>query len=212
MLSDDTFVSSLFNTIGIGIGVVILSILLCIPIAYIAVKTKIRFRSVIDFISWLPFTLPGIILGLAFLWMTLEVPFMRPLYGTIFSLIIVVTLSAMTLNVQIAKSSLAQIDRELEESSWVSGGSWMSTFKDVLFPLISQTVIVIGLVSFISAARNVSQIVLISTNKSMPLSLLQLNYMVDGRYEAGAVIGLIVVLMTIVVALCLRKMGAKIFD
>ena len=42
-------------------------------IAYIAVRTRYAGRRLLDFISWLPFTVPGIILGLALLWLFLGV-------------------------------------------------------------------------------------------------------------------------------------------
>ena len=43
-------------------------------IAYIAVRTRYAGRRALDLISWLPFTVPGIILGLALLWLCLTRP------------------------------------------------------------------------------------------------------------------------------------------
>ena len=90
-------------------------------IAYIAVRTRYAGRRLLDFISWLPFTVPGIILGLALLWLFLGVAFLRPLYGTTALLIIAGVISGMPLGVQIIKSGLMQLGSELEEASRIAG-------------------------------------------------------------------------------------------
>ena len=43
-----------------------------------------------------------------------------------------------------------------------------------------------------------------------PLSLLQLDFMVEGRYEAAAVVGVIVVLLTTGIALVARVFGLRV--
>jgi iron(III) transport system permease protein len=64
--------------------------------------------------------------------------------------------------------------------------------------------------SFISAARKVSHVALLATGANLPLALLQLDFMVEGRYEAASVVGMIVVVMTIGVALLGRLAGLRL--
>jgi ABC-type Fe3+ transport system permease subunit len=71
------------------------------------------------------------------------------------------------------------------------------------------SLLLVGAVSFIAAARNVSTVALISTSRTRPLSLLQLDFLVDSRYESAAVVGIIVVLLTTGVALILRVIGLR---
>jgi len=68
----------------------------------------------------------------------------------------------------------------------------------------------VGLTSFIAATRNIAGIALLVTSENRPLSMLQLDYMVDGRYEAAAVVGVIVMLLTSGVALLARLFGLKL--
>ena len=51
-------------------------------VAYLIVRTRYRGRGLLDFLTWIPTTVPGIIIGLALLWMFLRTPFLRPVYGT----------------------------------------------------------------------------------------------------------------------------------
>ena len=210
VLADPIFLRSLVNTLLLCAGTTVLAIL-CYPlIAYIAVRTRYRGRQILDFLSWLPIAIPGIILGLGFLWLFLDTPVFRPLYGTIFVLILATGISSMTLGVQLVKSNLLQLGQELEEASWVAGGSWLYTFRRIILPIQVPVLITVGMVAFIAAARNISGIALLVTSQNRPLAMLQLDYMVDGRYEAAAVVGVIVMLLTSGVALLARLFGLKL--
>ena len=142
--------------------------------------------------------------------MFLETPLLRPFYGSIGVLILAVTIASMTLGVQLVKSNLLQLGQELEESSWVAGGSWLYTFRRVILPLQAPVLLTVGLIAFISAARNIAGIALLVTSENRPLAMLQLDYMVDGRYEAAAVAGVIVTVLTSGLALLARFFGLRL--
>src|SRR5205807_2038622 len=82
VLTDDLFLRSLVNTVVLATSTAVAAVLIHSLIAYIVVRTRYRARQALDVISWLPFTVPGIILGLALLWLFLDVGFLRPMYGT----------------------------------------------------------------------------------------------------------------------------------
>jgi len=88
-LGNPTFINATLNTLILGTGKALLSMGLFTLIAYIIVRTRYVGRGLLDFLVWLPSTLPGIILSLGFLWLFLGTPFLRPLYGTTFVLILV---------------------------------------------------------------------------------------------------------------------------
>jgi iron(III) transport system permease protein len=210
VITDKDIIKSSWNTLKLAGGAAIFGIIFYTLIAYITVKTKYSGRGAIDFVSWLPVTIPGIILGLAFLWMFLGTPVFRVFYGTMFSLIIAVIITNMTTGVQLIKSNMVQLSSELEEASAVSGGSWIYTFRRVILPILTPVILSVGTLTFISAARNVSSIAMIVTGNNQPLSVLQLGYMLDGSYEAAAITGVFVVIFTVGVALIARSIGKRI--
>ncbi|WP_425964109.1 hypothetical protein [Rhizobium nepotum] len=63
--------------------------------------------------------------------------------------------------------------------------------------------------SFIAAARDVSHLALLVSSDNRPLSILQLEYMLEGRSEASAVVGVIIVSITILAAILARALGSK---
>ena len=210
VFADPIFLRSLGNTFLLASGTAIFSVTLYSIVGYIIVRTRFWGRAPLDFLSWLLFALPGIILGLGYLWLFLGAAVFRPLYGSLFLLILASVLSSMTLGVQIIKSNMLQLSADLEEASWMVGGSRWTTFRRVVLPILAPVLLLVGVVSFISAARNISHIALLVTSANRPLAMLQLDYMVEGRYETASVVGVIVIFMTIGVAILARVFGLRL--
>ena len=209
VIEDSVFLGSLKNTVVLAGATALASVVLFTLVAYIVIRTNFAGRATLDTVSWLPATLPGIILGLGLLSVFLDTPFLRPLYGSMFLLIVATVVSSMTLGVQVIKGALTQLAIELEEAATVAGGSAWTSFRDIILPIISPSLLLVGTLSFIAAARNVSTVALIATSRTRPLSLLQLDFLVESRYESAAVIGIIVVALTTGIALISRILGLR---
>jgi iron(III) transport system permease protein len=173
------------------------------------VRTRYAGRRLLDFISWLPFTVPGIILGLALLWLFLGVEILRPLYGTMTLLVIAGLISGMPLGVQIIKSGLMQLGSELEEASRVAGASWWSTYRRIVLRLMAPTLMAVGMITFVGAARNIGNIALLTTSATRPLSILQLDYIAQRKFEEAVVVACIIMLISLVGALVARFLGLR---
>jgi len=61
----------------------------------------------------------------------------------------------------------------------------------------------------IVAARDVSTVALLASKETRTLSLLQLDYMMDGNYEPAAVVSIFVIALTTGIALIARAFGLK---
>jgi iron(III) transport system permease protein len=208
-LRDPLLLRSIQNTLLLAFGAAIVGVIIHSIIAYVIIRTRFYARSTLDLLSWLPYTIPGILLSLALLSMMLQ-PLFKPLYGSIFSLIIASIVSTMPLAVQMLKSNLMQLGSELEEASWVTGGSWVHTYFRVVLPLMASSLIVIALIKFIGAARNISQVALLSTSSNRPLSMLQLDYITEGKFEVASVLSCCVLILTLGVALGARAFGLRL--
>jgi iron(III) transport system permease protein len=191
-------------------GAGVFSVVLFSLIAYFAVRTTYKLRSLLDFTSWLPFAVPGLLFGVGLLYVFLESPIFRPLYGTMWLLIIATVVTSMTLGVQIIKSNMMQLGFELEEASRVSGGSWWRTYTQVVLPIMAPILLLVGVMNFISAARDIASIALLASADTKSLALLQLDYMVEGRYEPAAVVSFVVIALSTGLALVVRAVGLKV--
>jgi len=208
-LRDPLLLRSVQNTLLLASGTSSAGVIALSLIAYVVIRTRFFGRGALDLLSWLPYTIPGILLSLALLSMFLQ-PIFRPLYGSIPSLIIAGVIAGMPLGVQILKSNLMQLGNELEEASWVTGGNWIHTYFRVVLPLMASSLIVIALILFIGAARNISQVAMLSVSANRPLSMLQLDYITEGKFEIASVLSCCVLILTLGVAIAARAFGLRL--
>ena len=209
-LNDPVLLRSLWNTLAIGLGSGLIGVLFFSFIAYVIVKTRYAGRSLLDFLSWLPWSIPGILLGIALLWTFLQTRIFLPIYGTIYLLMIAMLIKSMPFGTQMIKSVLIQLGSDLEEASKVCGGTWYHTFKRVIFPLTMPALITVALVGFISAARDISTVVLLGSGKSRTLSLLMLDFAAGAEFEKATVVAVIIVGLVVVAALLARALGGQV--
>ena len=209
-LSDPVLLRSLWNTLAIGIGSGVIGVLFFALIAYMIVKTHHRGRWLLDFLSWLPWSIPGILLGVALLWTFLQTRIFLALYGTIYLLMIAMVIKSMPFGTQMIKSVLIQLGSDLEEASKVCGGTWFHTFRRVILPLAMPALITVGLVGFISAARDISTVVLLGSGKSRTLSLLMLDFAAGAEFEKATVVAVIIVGLVVGAALSARALGGQV--
>jgi iron(III) transport system permease protein len=208
ILNDRILINALKNTAVLAISTMVGSLVVFSLIAYVITRTKFWGRTALDYASWLPFTVPGIILSLALVTMFLQ-PVFRPLYGSMFTLVLALMVAGMPLAVQTMKGAFLQLSHDLEEASLITGGTWWHTYRNIVLPIISPTLMVVGLISFISAGRNISQVALLSNSTTRPLSVMQLDYISEGRYETAAVIAIILLLLSLGMALIARRFGYR---
>ena len=209
-LNDPVLLRSLWNTLAIGLGSGIIGVLFYSSIAYVIVKTRYRGRWLLDFLSWLPWSIPGILLGVALLWTFLQTKIFLPIYGTIYLLMVAMVIKSMPFGTQMIKSVLMQLGNDLEEASKVCGGTWVDTFRRVIFPLTMPALITVALVGFISAARDISTVVLLGSGKSRTLSLLMLDFAAGAEFEKATVVAVVIVGLVVGAALFARALGGQV--
>jgi len=210
VLADPSLIRSLWNTIFVGLGTAVTGAVFYSLIAYVVVRRHFKGKAALDFISWLPWAVPGILMGLALLWTVFETRLLLPLYGSVYLLIIALFIKSMPFGVQISKSVLVQLGPELEEAARISGGSWFQTYRRVLVPLLTPTLIVVGLLGFMSAARDISTVVLLGSSQSRTMALLALDYAFGGQFERGSVVAFMTSLVVIVTALIAHVVGRRV--
>ena len=209
-LDDPVLLRSLGNTLAIGLGSGLVGVFFYSIIAYFIVKTHYRGRWLLDFLSWLPWSIPGILLGVALLWTFLQTKIFLPIYGSIYILMIAMVIKSMPFGTQLVKSVLLQLGNDLEEASKVCGGTWFDTYRRVVLPLIFPALVTVGLVGFISAARDISTVVLLGSGRSRTLSLLMLDFAAGAEFEKATVVAVMVVALVVAAALTARIFGGHV--
>lgn len=212
VFSDELFFTGLRTTLILAVVAGIGSPLLFSMVAYLIVRSKWRLRSSLDSIIWVSAAFPGILSALGLLMLFLSVPGLSWLYGSIWALILVVIISGNTTGTNIFKGVLVQVGADLEEASRVSGAGWFRTYFRILIPVLMPTMVLIGMLNFISAANTTSSIILLASRETVTLSLLALEWGSSdlGQVEAAGIVTLVIMTMTIGVALVMRAFALRV--
>src|SRR5262249_57594305 len=96
--------------------------------AYLLVRSGLPGRGIVDLLVWLPWSIPGILLGVSMLWLILASPMLSFFYGSLASMILIMIIAQMPIGVHMMKTSIRQIAVELEQSSRVCGAAPIRTF------------------------------------------------------------------------------------
>jgi iron(III) transport system permease protein len=212
VLTDDIFLNSLKNTLWLATTAAIVSPLLFSMLAYIIVRTKWIGRVALDSLIWISAVIPGMLAGLGLLWMFVGTPFLRPLYGTLIPLIIVVIIQGNTTGVQISKAFYLQMGADLEEQARVSGAGWWTTYFKIWLRLMMPTLVLLAVMNFMYAATTTSSIILLAPRGTRTLSILALEFAAPGvgLREAAGIVSLITLFLAVGMAVTARAFGLRL--
>ena len=110
---------SIVNTMEVGLITALIGGMLAFAIGYTVNRTRRRPRAAIDLIATLPVAIPGLVIGVAYLWAWIGLP--GGLYGTIWILALAFVARFIPDTMKALSTSLMQIHRELEEAAWICG-------------------------------------------------------------------------------------------
>ena len=180
---------SIYNAVEVGIITAVVGGTLAFAIGYTIHRTRLPGRRSIDLISTIPVAIPGLVVGVAYLWAWIGVP--GGLYGTIWILALAFIARFMPDTVKSLSTSFLQIHRELEEAAWVCGKGTLATIGTIVLPLARPGVIASMTLLFVLAIRELGSSLFLYTSNSMVMSVLLLDYYEGGNLGKTAAFSLV---------------------
>ena len=181
--------NSIYNAVEVGIITAVIGGTLAFAIGYTIHRTEVAGRGAIDLIATLPVAIPGLVIGVAYLWAWIGIP--GGLYGTIWILALAFIARFMPDTVKALSTSFLQIHRELEEAAWVCGRGMLSTLGTIVLPLARPGVIASMTLLFVLAIRELGSSLFLYTSNTMVMSVLLLDYYEGGNIGKTAAFSLV---------------------
>jgi iron(III) transport system permease protein len=208
VFDSDQTVRALKNSFILGIGSATLVMFAMAIAAWLVVRTKIAGRWMVDNLAFLPLVIPGLVLGVALLFVYLRSPV--PIYGTLWILAIAYVTRYMPYGMRYASSSMYQISAELEESAQTSGASWLQSFRKVLLPLMMPGLLAGWIYILTVSVRELSSSILLYSPGNEVFSIVIWEQWQNGQSTEVAAFGVIMITILVALVLIARKLGAKI--
>jgi iron(III) transport system permease protein len=209
-------VPSIVNSLKYASIATAADILLGICIAYVAVRTDLPGRSLLDSLAMLPLAVPGLVLAFGYISMTQDgraFSFLNPSKDPTLLLVIAYSVRRLPYVVRSAVAGLQQTSVTLEEAAQNLGCPPLRALRRITFPLIAANLMAGGLLAFSFAMLEVSDsLILAQKQQHYPITkaiyeLFQL--MGEGRYVASALGVWAMVFLGITIFATSRLLGKK---
>ncbi|MEE9143148.1 MAG: iron ABC transporter permease [Candidatus Binatia bacterium] len=160
--------------------------------SWIVVKTRLPGRKILDSLTFILIAIPGLVLGVALIWVYLTVRI--GVYGTLWILLIAYSTKYLPYGMRTCYSSMTQIHKELEEASETCGGSWIRTFVRVTLPLLVPGLVTGWIWVMIHSFRELSTSLLLSGHNSEVVAVLIFSMWEHGEYPVLSALAVILIL------------------
>lgn len=182
---------ALGNTLFLGLAGATATMLLGAAVAYVLVRTRFAIRRTLELLAWLPWMMPGMVLGVGFLWAYALLPGPVQLYGTLWALFVAYVALGTPLAVRTMSGAFSQLAHDLEECSRVHGAAWWTTFRRILLALAWPSFAVGWILIFFIILRELSASILLYSVGNEVLSVVVMRLWSEGKAEEVSVIALI---------------------
>ncbi|HEX6063408.1 MAG TPA: iron ABC transporter permease [Longimicrobiales bacterium] len=174
IFGDPEAMRPILNSLAMSTWATVANIVFALAAAYILARRKVRARWLINSLVILPWALPGTVLAMA-LASTFSVNAWWSgrfvLVGTAAILPLAYFIRNIPLVTRSTLASFQQIDPALEEASASLGGSWWTTWRRVLIPLVLPGLAAGALLAFVTALGEFVASILLYTHRTRPISL-----------------------------------------
>ena len=136
VFEEPTHTRAIWNTVLLGTLGGAITVACYTAIGFATHRRNDGWSRIVDFLVLAPRAVPGLLIGLAFLWVFLFFPPLRPLRTTIFSMWLAYSVVWLAYGMRLISSSLMQVSPELEEAARTVGASRGRISREITLPLI----------------------------------------------------------------------------
>ena len=183
----------------------LLATVIAILAAYTITKTKTKLKPLLEFLLMLPFALSGSAIAI-----NMINGFSSVLLGTWLLLPLTYFVSQLPLAVRSVTISYQRLKDQYGDASTNLGASGLTTFLKITLPLISPGVWSGFLLVFISSLGEHAISAFLYTSSNRPISIAMVNRMAEFDVGLAMAYGTLVLLLTVVGTILLRKLQALV--
>jgi len=207
-----TLVRGIVNTVLIGVVGGALAVACYTAIGLATHRKPDGWSRFVDYLVLVPRAVPGLLAGLAFLWVFLFFPPLAPLRTTIFSLWLAYSVVWLAYGMRLVSSSLLQVGPELEEAARSAGATRSQVSRHVTLPLIRYGLLASWLLVFMIFEREYSTGVYLLGPGTEVIGSLLVSLWGTGGADMVAALSLINLLLVGVGLTVALRFGVKLHD
>jgi len=209
---EPTMMRGIGNTVLVGVIGGFLTVVCYTAIGFATHRRDDGWSRFVDYLVLVPRAVPGLLAGLAFLWVFLFFPPLTPFRSTLFSVWLAYSVVWLAYGMRLISSSLLQVSAELEEAGRSVGASRGRVSRDITLPLIRYGLLGSWLLVFMIFEREYSTAVYLLAPGTEVIGAQLVSLWQGGAIDLVAALSLInVVLVGVGLGIALR-FGVKLRD
>jgi iron(III) transport system permease protein len=205
VLEDPISLLALKNSLFLAVAGATLGVALSVFVAYVIVKVKTRAAGLLESLSYLSFSFPGIVIGVGFMWFFVQ----TPLYATIWALLLGYIATYLPYGIRPMSSAFIQIHSHLEESSLVCGASPLVTMRRIIVPLLIPGIVSGWILLASMFVRELTLSVVLSRPGTEVLAIQILRYSEDGLWGRLSALGIVMIAISIILVVLATLIGNR---
>ncbi|AJP56068.1 spermidine/putrescine ABC transporter permease [Pandoraea vervacti] len=195
LFEQDNLVRAILNTLGIGVIGGALAVGFYSLVAFAGHRRNDWAARLLDYLVLLPRAVPGLLAGLAFLWIFLFVPGLREMKNSMWSIWVAYTVVWLAYGMRLIQSALLQVGHELEEAGRSVGATRSRVSLDVTLPLVRFGLLAAWLLIFMIFEREYSTAVYLLSPGTEVIGSLLVSLWATGAVDQVAALSVINIAM-----------------
>lgn len=206
VITSSQYMESVWNSVLYGVIAATIGTALAVFVAYLAVKTQIKGRSIPDLLTVIGGSTPSIVIALALI-ITFSGNFGLNLYSTMWIIIVSYLVKYLTMSVRTIAAALSQVHVSLEEAALNSGANWLRVCKDIIIPLIAPSVIAGWFLIFMPSFYELTMSLLLYGSDTKTIGVLLYELQTYADTQNASVLSVIILFIVLVGNLILNKVS-----
>ncbi len=176
---------------------------------YAVVRKKgTRLAGIVSTLAFLPYLIPSLAFGLAYLAFAARVPI---LMNSLALLVLLGSIKYMPFATRSATGAMMQLSAEIEEAAILTGTPWWKRMVRIIFPIQKSSFLSGYLLPFISCMRELSLFVFVVANNRMIVTTFMMYFDEKGLPQYGNAINMLIVIVVLLINMTINKLtGASI--
>jgi iron(III) transport system permease protein len=202
--------TALINTLLLALVAPTITMLICTLVSWYVVRSRMTGKRLLDVLTFLPNSIPSIMIALAMVYLFLTVPWrLIPIYGTVWIITLAVVTRYLAFGSRMMHGAVLQLHHDLEEAAQVGGVSWVKAFRYIVLPLLFPSIVSGWVFVALHALRETTMALMLYSPSSRVISLLMWDTWQSGDVNKATATGVVLMLFTGLIILAGRYVDQR---
>ena len=211
VLHNKGILGALSNSVKLGFSAALFNGFLGLLVGYAVVRGRgLRLSKWLEGIAFAPYIFPSIALGAIYIGMfSNRIGPIPALYGSFAILVLITVVKNLPFTSRTGIAAMLQIDKSLEETARVQGIGWFRRMFRIIIPLSMSGLVAGMLLTFITAMRELSLIILLISPGNMVLTGVIFGYQEQDMSQHSGAVTLMLVLIIIIISTIVKVLSGR---